>query len=308
MTALRDRIFDILTYYALNGEEKTLEKYKIKQDTLRRYKNELKRLRSSIEDEPEVVAPKVLLFDIETSPMIVTVWGLYKQRIPHTNVIKDWNIISWAGKWLNHSEVFGDVLTPEEAISGDDNRILNSIWEKFDEADIVIAHNGDNFDIKKLNTRWLLNGFYQPSKYRSIDTYKVSSGQFSFSSNKLDYIATLTQNKQKIKTDYDLWKRCMKGNKEALDEMFTYNKKDVVLLEDVYMVLRPWIKSHPNLGLYMETDENVCPHCGGTDLSYDGHYYTTTAGKFATIRCKCGAISRQKKSVANKELLRSIPK
>ena len=35
--------------------------------------------------------PKILLFDIETSPMEVYVWGLYKQFISHNNIIKDKN-------------------------------------------------------------------------------------------------------------------------------------------------------------------------------------------------------------------------
>ncbi len=55
--------------------------------------------------------PRILLFDIETAPMEVFVWGLYKQFIPHTNVIKDWFILSWSAKWLYEDKILSAVVT-----------------------------------------------------------------------------------------------------------------------------------------------------------------------------------------------------
>ncbi len=73
-------------------------------------------------------APKILLFDIETSPMEVFVWSLIGNKyIQPNNIIKDWNVISWAAKWLCDSTVTSDIQTPEDAIDRDDSRVLQGI-------------------------------------------------------------------------------------------------------------------------------------------------------------------------------------
>ena len=122
-------------------------KFGVEVDTIRRYLSYTKEV-------PK--APKILIFDIETMFMTVSVWGIsFKQRIPADNIIEDWNALSWSAKWLFDSEIMSDVLTSEEAIARDDSRILKSIWKLLDESDIVIAHNGDKFDLRKLNARFI---------------------------------------------------------------------------------------------------------------------------------------------------------
>ena len=254
--------------------------------------------------EPEPKLPKVFLFDIETTPMKVFVWGLFGNKyINHQNVIQDWNILSWAGKWLFDDELFGAVLTPDEARSGDDRRITEALWDNFNDADIIIAHNGDRFDIVKMNTRFILNGMSPPNPYKSIDTLKISKRGFKFSSNRLDYLGKLMANKEKIETNFALWTRCMDGEVDALDEMFRYNLMDVELLEDVYLELRPWIKSHPNMALYLDAIDKLgayaCSNCGkvhnANDVVWNGTY-STNVSQFKTFRCDCGAIIRTRKS------------
>ena len=44
--------------------------------------------------------PKILTFDIETSPVEAYVWGLWDQNIPIDFVKTDWTIFAWAAKWL----------------------------------------------------------------------------------------------------------------------------------------------------------------------------------------------------------------
>jgi RNase P subunit RPR2 len=250
----------------------------------------------------ETKQPKILLLDVETSFMEVRVWGLYKQRIPHTNIISDWHLLSWSGKWLFGSEMMSDVLTPKEAVNKNDKRICQSIWDLINDADICIGHNIDKFDARKLNTRFFLNGMKPPMPYQTIDTLKVAYKYFSFSSNRLDYLGRLITNKGKIKTDYELWVRCSEGDKDALKEMETYNQEDVRLLEEVYCELRPWIKSHVNLAVLMDAKEQCCPNCGGFEFEEGEHYYTTPQNKYLAVRCKqCGAPNRLKESEITKE-------
>ncbi len=238
----------------------------------------------------EINLPKILLFDIETSLMEVFVWGLYKQRIPHTNIIKDddgnkksWFVISWAAKWLYDEHILSDIVTPSEARGRDDKRILQSIWKLLDEADIVIAHNGDRFDLRKLNARFLDNELNPPSPFKSIDTLKVSRKHFAFQSFKQDYLTKHFKLEQKIKTEFQLWVDCMKGDQKRLDEMAEYNRHDVMGLEEVYLKIRPYIKSHPNLGVLM--DEDVCPSCGSEHMEETNSVYFTSAYQYPVFRC-----------------------
>jgi hypothetical protein len=76
-----------------------------------------------------------------------------------------------------------------------------------------------------------------------------------------------------------------------------------VALEELYLKLRPWIKSHPNLGLYVEGE--VCPTCGSDQITWKGKY-RTPAGEYKTFRCECGAIGRSRHSEPKKSLQRSV--
>ena len=226
---------------------------------------------------------KILLFDIETSLMKVFVWGLYKQFIPHTNIIEDWYVISWAAKWLYDDEIQSDVLTSKEAINRDDSRVLESMWKLLNEADIVIAHNGDRFDLRKLNWRFINNEMDPPTPYRSIDTLKIARKEFAAPSYKLDFLTKNFGLHTKLTTDFQLWVDCMDGDKDRLNEMNTYNEQDVIALEDVYLKIRPYIKNHPNLGVLSDMD--VCTNCGSERMEETDSVYLTSSNKFIVYRC-----------------------
>jgi len=223
--------------------------------------------------------------------MEVYVWGLYKQRIPHTNIIKDkdgseksWFVLSWAAKWLFDDNVQSDIVTPSESKSRNDKRILKSIWKLLDEAEIVIGHNLDRFDIRKLNARFIDNDINPPSPFRSIDTLKVARKEFAFVSYKQDFLTKHFELENKLKTEFQLWVDCMQGDQARLDEMAKYNRHDVMGLEQVYLKLRPYIKNHPNLGVLVDMD--VCPTCGCEYLDETDSVYFTTANKFPVYRCQ----------------------
>ena len=251
---------------------------------------------------------KILLFDIETAPMEVYTWHLYPKIIHIGQIIKDWNIICWRAKWLFSDTVEGDSQTPKEAINRDDRRITKSLWKMIDEADILIAHNLIQFDLRKANTKFIMHGMKPPSPFQMIDTLKVARREFKFSSNKLDYLCQALGIGAKLDTGFDLWKGCLAGNKKDLKDMYDYCGQDTAILEDLYLKLRPYIKSHPNLGLYMEEKDNNCGNCGSKKLMYCSKPYYTPTGIYQTHRCQdCGALNRSRYSEKrDKEMLRSL--
>jgi len=247
--------------------------------------------------------PYILLIDIETCPSEGYFWGIWNQNIAIDQIRRDWTMLCWSAKWLFDDKVMSDQLTPNEAIERDDARITKSIWLLIDKADVIIAHNGRRFDLRKLNQRFLIHGLNPPMPYQVVDTLEVAKKVFGFTSNKLDFINRLLGIRRKIHTDFELWLNCMDGDQVALDEMAEYNRNDVAILEETYVKLRPWIKSHPNIGLYAETVNECCGNCGCPDLDFpEGQFYFTPLGKYSSGRCRnCGAIVRSRVSALSKD-------
>lgn len=242
---------------------------------------------------------KILIFDLETLPLEAYVWGMWKQSIGYNTdmLISDWFMVTWAAKWLFEDKIYGDRLTVKEALAEDDSRIMKSLWDLIEEADIIIAHNLIKFDEKRMNTRFLLNGLPKPSPYQRIDTLLHARKRLSVSKNSLDYLGEVLGVGRKMETGgFSLWKGCRRGEEESLQKMFEYNIRDITLLEDVYLKLRPYIQPHPNVGLWITEDVETCPTCGSDDLEYTGTY-TTSANIYEAVRCKnCGSVGRSRKS------------
>jgi DNA-directed RNA polymerase subunit RPC12/RpoP len=107
----------------------------------------------------------------------------------------------------------------------------------------------------------------------------------------------------KLSTDFMLWRNCLVGTSElrnaTLKEMLTYNIQDVVLQEEVYLKLRPWAKSHPNMAIYADDTEIRCTNCGSDDVKENGEY-VTSLGVYPAYKCGCcGAVAGRgrKKSI-----------
>lgn len=243
--------------------------------------------------------PKILIFDIETAPVKAYVWRMWKETIGIDQMLSDWFILCWAAKWLYSDTIMNDCVTKEEVLEEDDERVVKSLWKLFDEADIVVAHNATRFDVPKMNARFIKYGLQPPSPYRIVDTLEVAKKEFKFTSNKLDGLAVYFGFPKKLETDFTLWSQCLEGKQAALNYMSKYNKYDVQLLEEVYLKLLPWIRNHPNIGIYTSS-ELVCCNCGHKHLTLiPNKYYYTQVSKYPIYRCNhCGAISRGRHSIA----------
>ncbi len=263
---------------------------------------------AAIVDKPKA---KILLLDIETAPVKAYVWRMWKENIRPDQVISDWFMLTWSAKWLGDEEVMSDRLTSDEAISENDERIIYSLWQLLNEAQIVIAHNGRRFDIPKIQSRFIFHGFPPTTPYKQIDTLEIAKRQFGFSSNKLDALASFFGFANKLETNFKLWKDCLEGDNNALIKMELYNRHDVVILENVYLKLRPYIHNHPNIALF-EDKVGVCPYCGSNEINeIDSKYHFNSTTVNALFRCSsCGAVSRKAKNEYPKEfknnLIRSI--
>lgn len=214
--------------------------------------------------EPGLVRdPKILLLDIETAPIQGLSWGIFETNLIH--VIEPTFILCFAYKWLDKVSVHTKALCDYPGYNKDrknDKALMQSLWDLLDEADIVVAHNGDAFDVKKTNARFVVHGLHPPSPFKTVDTLKIARSNFKFDSNKLDNIGRYLEVGRKLpNTGKDLWLGCMSGDAKAWRTMRRYNAQDVRLLERVYQKLKPWAKSHPILTAYSPRASVACPTC-----------------------------------------------
>jgi uncharacterized protein YprB with RNaseH-like and TPR domain len=152
-------------------------------------------------------------------------------------------ILSFAWKWLGSKKVKCATIQnyPEKYL-------LLRLKKLFDAADIVIAHNGKAFDVKKSRAFMVMKGLSPHTPFAVIDTKTEAKKWFSFDSNSLDNLADMLGVGRKLPhPGYSMWLGCERGDKKAWKLMRKYNMHDVVLLEGVFNKMKPWIIASPQL-------------------------------------------------------------
>lgn len=237
--------------------------------------------------------PKILIFDIETTPNLAYVWRTYKENVAPGQMVEHSHVLCYAAKWLGEKEVLFDSMQGDK----DDKRVCKSLWKLFDQADVVVAHNGNAFDVLCMNARWVFHGFPPPSAYKQVDTLRLAKQMFRFQINKLDYIARYLGIGRKVEHEgFDLWLKCMRDDKQGWKKMQEYNIQDVLLLEEVYLKLRAWDRKHPIVSLMYDDDERRCPVCGSMHIKSLTKSSYTAASEYKTFRCEnCGKVMRSRK-------------
>lgn len=247
----------------------------------------------------EYKSPRIGILDLESLPMILYSWDIFQPNSSE-QVISEVCLLSWAGKYLNESEIFSDILTSKEAPEKLDERIVKSCWKFMQTCDVLVGHNFQGFDQKLINTRFLKYGL-SPLKFVIIDTFLIAKQNFRFSSNKMKFINEQLGIRNKIDNDgFKLWRACHEGKQEALDTMLDYNIGDVHASESLMYRLRPYIHNF-NIALYNEINDYQCPVCGSLKLKSNGFYFTS-AGKWESVICEdCNCVSRKKDNLLDKD-------
>ena len=225
-----------------------------------------------------------LYFDIETSPNIGLFWQAgYKQKIDYSNIIKERAIICICYKWEDEKEVYEVHWDKKQ----DDKKLLIEFIKIANQADELVGHNGDNFDLKWIRTRCLFHGIEMFPNYTTIDTLKISRSKFRFNSNRLNYIAQYLGIGQKIKTEFNLWKDIvLNKDAQAMDKMVKYCKKDVILLEKVHKHLNKHVYNKTHYGVAFGQDRGTCPECGSDELVINKRKTTASGLKKILYQCK----------------------
>ncbi len=233
---------------------------------------------------------KVLILDIETSPIDAYTWGLWQQNVGLSQIKAPTRMLSWAAKWEGEDDVY---LASERTHSHED-MVLN-IYDMVNEADAIVHYNGTAFDMKHLNREFIEHDLPPPLKYKNIDLLRVVKSQFKFPSNKLDYVAGVLLGEHKLDTGgFGLWVGVLNGDKAAWKLMEDYNVEDVLLTERLYHRVQGWVPAHPNRALWIDDQENpTCPNCGSVHVVRRGIERPARVNAYQRYKCNdCGANSR----------------
>jgi len=253
--------------------------------------------------------PRILIIDIETSPIISYTWGLFDQNVALNQILQDWNILSYAAKFLGEKKVYYNDLSKAKDVHND-KKLLEELWKLLDEADIVIGQNSVEFDVKRIKARMIIHGMKPPSSFGQLDTMKIAKKHFNFTSNKLEYLSkTLGTKHKKLSHNkfagFDMWKECLKGNKEAWNEMKRYNIHDILSTEELYMKLQPY-DNGLNMNLYTDEVAYNCGACGHDEMKKNGFKFTSK-GKYQRYKCtRCGSEARGTTNLFSKEKRKSL--
>ena len=189
---------------------------------------------------------KRMIWDLETSPNIGLFWRPgWKVSLSHDNIIQERAIICVCWKWEGDKKVHH-----LEWDAGCDRDLCSEFLEIAKTADELIAHNGDNYDVKFFNARCVFHGLDPAPIWKTVDTLVIARRRFGFNSNRLDYLGKFLCGEGKIKTEFGLWKDILLKNCPlAMKNMVKYCKQDVVLLERYGKSCRPITCRSPTPGL-----------------------------------------------------------
>jgi transcriptional regulator with XRE-family HTH domain len=251
---------------------------------------------------------KVLLFDLETSAALAYAFGRFKVNLSQDNIYKEGGVILCASyRWLGENDTYV-IYSKEDIANNEDISVVTKLWELFNEADAVIAHNAAAFDVKVLQGRVLINGMEPLPSVKVIDTLNMAKKHFRLPSNKLDSIAEILGLGRKLPTGISLWAGVQEGDEESLEKMLDYCQHDTDLLHEVYMRLRSFgTASNFNASHYYKDDKERCNICGSTDIELTGRVTHTDVSTFAEVRCNsCGGIHRKREVLNTKEKRKSL--
>jgi len=232
---------------------------------------------------------RILFYDIEIAPKIAAVWGIHEQRIGYHQIVQDSFIICAAYKWLGEKGIETvsvlDNATRFKKDFTDDYHVIKKLHSLISKADVICAHNGDNFDWKHFMARVVYHGLPPIKRPLMVDTLKKAR-EFKFTSNKLDDLGKILGTGRKLKNDMSLWLGAAYGDASSVKKLVTYCKGDIPPLERLYKRLKPYMKSHPNANLFQ--DKKGCPRCGGKHIRKHGINYTQAAA-YQSYECGgCG--------------------
>lgn len=156
-------------------------------------------------------------------------------------------------------------------------------------ADVIVAHNLDNFDLPMLNVIFALYGLGPIPEKKFVDTLKVAKKHFRFSGNGLDDLLKFFGHSGKAaKPD---WVEMTEGNPIHIKKSVKYCDRDVAGLEIILKILRPYMRNIPKIRTSKVNNHYgiiKCESCGSLRL-HNKNFGGKGGAVYPRVRCsECG--------------------
>ena len=223
---------------------------------------------------------KLLFLDIEWAPVKAYVWRAWDENIGNDQIIEDGGLLCICMKFSDDPTYhFYSTWTHTK------EEMLIATREAIIEADAVLTYNGDKYDLPKIQGELLRHSLPPMPPVTSIDLIRTVA-KMGFFKKALGFVGPFLGLGGKVKHQgFDLWKQVLDGNPVAQRKMERYCIQDVRLLVKLYAKIRPFVKTHPHVGL---TSPGACPVCGGIHVQKRG---VTRTRSFLTQRLHCQTCS-----------------
>jgi hypothetical protein len=221
-----------------------------------------------------------LVFDIETSPCQGWFWRPgYGINVPASNVRKYGKIICIAWSWEGSKKI----ETVQWDKNQDDGKLLAKFIPIMQEADEIIGHNHQGFDIRWVRTRALAHKLPCPPTFVTTDTWLQAKKYFRFPANSLKAIAKYLGLEGKIEPEHGLWEKVVfDKDAGAMKRMLTYCRRDVDQTAKVFERFVPYTDSIGHRGNNMQD----CAHCGSSNTKWEKDRISTAGVKKTQFRCQ----------------------
>ena len=250
------------------------------------------------------MAPRIVLFDIETIPNLLEalkVWPQLSDFEGRTLKADITTVICFG--WMRLGDKKAKVETAWGLSGGvsrwgdvnDDYLLIKRAHAILVDADIIVTHNGKRFDLGFINTRILYWRVKKKDKSLTvlppiphIDTCQIARSKMYLFSNRLSRLGGFFGVGEKIDTGgWDLWVDVWHKKAKAMRLMAKYCKGDVELLARIFTEVKGISKDIPNMNLF--SSRPVCPRCGHNALRKD-RLRTLKSKIVQTYSCRvCGS-------------------
>lgn len=229
--------------------------------------------------------PKILFFDIESTGLNAT-FG---------------TILCVGSKWHGEKKVAVPTILDKKGSMLDDKALVLEFSKTWEQADYVVSWYGKRFDVPMLETKMLKHKLGPLAPKYHLDLWEAARKQFKLHSNRLAaFEQFLGTSDQKTNIDFDSWLRAAHGDKAAIEEVVDHCRKDVLVLEQVFDRLRPWLDKEPPRALFTG-EKDKCPSCGSAHIERRGFKVAATR-LYQQLHCSdCGRWFRSVKAIAKSD-------
>ena len=260
------------------------EKFNVSPRTIRRW---AKRLELGLMKSSIVNPDNILIYDIETSKAKAEVWWTGKQYVRANQIVEEPKVITICYKWLGENQVHA--LTWDENQS--DEKMLKEFLKVYNQADMIIGQNNNNFDNRWINARAAKYNLFVNMHVKSFDIMKQTKKHFRLLGYGMGYITKFLKVPTKLEHEGAImWEMVQNGTKaqqkEYLKKMVDYNRQDIIATEAMYLRLRKYMGHKMHFGTLTGKEKYTCPSCGGSNVELFKSTTTAAGTPRHIMRCK----------------------